>query len=202
MAEESSLIVPIDRWVLREACSHMAEWTVRYIQEPPLVLNVNLSSKQFTRPDLIGYVQGILAATGLNERSLKVEITESVIMADMDYAVAVLTQLHGMGIQICIDDFGTGYSSLSYLFQLPVDTLKIDRSFIERLEQGESAEIVHTIVELAHNLGMNVIAEGVETEAQWSLLHDLGCDAGQGFLIALPMSNLDLEVFLRNYFKK
>jgi diguanylate cyclase (GGDEF)-like protein/PAS domain S-box-containing protein len=202
MAEESSLIVPIDRWVLRESCSHMAEWTAQYIQEPPLVLNVNLSSKQFTRPDLINYVQGVLTATGLNERSLKVEITESVIMADMEYAVAVLTQLHGMGIQICIDDFGTGYSSLSYLFQLPVDTLKIDRSFIERLEQGESAEIVHTIVELAHNLGMDVIAEGVETEAQWSLLHDLGCDAGQGFLIALPMSNLDLEAFLRSYFKK
>jgi diguanylate cyclase len=122
-----------------------------------------------------------------------------VIMEDIDFAIGILDKLHKSGIQICIDDFGTGYSSLSYLFRLPVNALKIDRSFISRLDNGESAEIVHTIIDLAHNLSVDVIAEGVETETQWKILKQLGCDYCQGYLISHPMDGSEVEKFFLNY---
>jgi len=199
VAEESLLIVPIDRWVLRESCSFMVQLSVHLPKEVFLTLNVNLSSKQFTHHDLTQFIQETLMLTGLNEQNLRIEITESVIMEDIEYAIGILDKLHKSGIQICIDDFGTGYSSLSYLFRLPVNALKIDRSFICRLDNGESSEIVHTIIDLAHNLGVDVIAEGVETDTQWKILKQMGCDYCQGYLISHPMDGSEVEKFIQIY---
>jgi diguanylate cyclase (GGDEF)-like protein/PAS domain S-box-containing protein len=187
VAEESGLIVAMGEWALREACRQMRRWQGQYPSEPPLSVSVNLSIRQFTEPDLIGQVRRILEETGLGPRSLKLEITESVVMENIDAATAMLHELRELGVQLSIDDFGTGYSSLSYLHRFPIDTLKVDRSFVMRMaDNNENIEIVRTIIMLAQNLGMDVVAEGVETREQLALLRKLGCEHGQGYLFSKP----------------
>jgi diguanylate cyclase (GGDEF)-like protein/PAS domain S-box-containing protein len=187
VAEESGQVVVIGEWALHEACRQMQRWQERFPSDPPLFISVNLSGRQFTQPDLIEQVTSILGETGLDPKSLKLEITESVVMENIDTATEMLRQLRALGVQLSIDDFGTGYSSLSYLHRFPIDTLKVDRSFVMRMaDNNENIEIVRTIMMLAQNLGMDVVAEGVETREQLALLRKLGCEYGQGFLFSKP----------------
>jgi diguanylate cyclase (GGDEF)-like protein/PAS domain S-box-containing protein len=188
VAEESGQIVSIGQLALEEACRQMMRWQEQFPSDPPLFVSVNLSSRQFTEPRLIEQVKQILDETGLAPRSLKLEITESVVMQNIDTATEMLRQLRSLGVQLSIDDFGTGYSSLSYLHRFPIDTLKVDRSFVMRMaDNNENSEIVRTIMMLAQNLGMDVVAEGVETREQLSLLRELGCQYGQGYLFSKPV---------------
>ncbi len=185
VAEETGLIIPLGQWVLAEACRQMREWQKHYLIDEDVTMSVNLSSRQFSQADLIEQVSSVLRETGLPALNLKLEITESMVMENFDTAIQMLTQLRNLGVGLSIDDFGTGYSSLSYLHRFPIDTLKIDRSFVTQMtDNTENAEIVRTIVTLARSLGMNVIAEGVETRAQLTQLRDLGCDFGQGYLFS------------------
>jgi diguanylate cyclase (GGDEF)-like protein/PAS domain S-box-containing protein len=189
VAEDTGQILAIGQWALHEACRQMRRWQKRYPSDPPLSISVNLSGKQFTQPNLIEQVRMILADTKLDPRSLKLEITESVVMENIDTATEMLRQLRALGVQLSIDDFGTGYSSLSYLHRFPIDTLKIDRSFVTQMvDNNENIEIVRTIVMLAQNLGMDVVAEGVETKEQLALLRKLGCENGQGYFFSRPVS--------------
>lgn len=182
VAEETGLILPIGGWVLREACRQMRMWQIQFPSTRSLSISVNISGKQFTQPNLVEQIEQILRETGLSAESLKLEITESVIIQHGDATEAMLTQLRNLGVQLCIDDFGTGYSSLSYLHRFPVDMLKIDRSFVSRIgTNGENAEIVGAIVALAQTLGMSAVAEGTETEEQLAQLRLLKCDFGQGW---------------------
>jgi diguanylate cyclase (GGDEF)-like protein/PAS domain S-box-containing protein len=189
VAEDTGQILPIGHWTLKEACRQMQRWQRRFPLDPPLFISVNLSGKQFTQPDLIEQVTKILQETKLDPRSLKLEITESVVMENIENATEMLKQLRGLGVRLSIDDFGTGYSSLSYLHRFPIDTLKIDRSFVIRMvDNNENIEIVRTILMLAKNLGMDVVAEGVETKEQLALLRKLGCENGQGYFFSKPTS--------------
>ncbi len=190
VAEETGAIVPLGEWVLEEACRQLRLWEEMFDFDRPLIMSVNLSGKQFAQPDLVARIQEILGTTGLNAESLKLEITESVVMDDVESAIAVLKQMKGLNVKLGIDDFGTGYSSLSYLSRFPTDTLKVDKSFVGRMEvgsEGENVAIVRTIVALAHALGMDVIAEGVETAAQLAKLRAIGCEYGQGYFFAKPL---------------
>ena len=194
VAEETGLIVPIGRWVLHEACRQLHTWQKKFRSKSPLTISVNFSSKQFMEPELVDQMKQILANTGLAPHSLKLEITESLIMENPEAARALLLELKALDIQMGIDDFGTGYSSLSYLHRFPIDRLKIDRSFVNRMGlDKENAEIVRTIVTLAHNLGVDVIAEGVETTEQLALLRGLKCKYGQGFLFSAPVDSETAE---------
>lgn len=196
IAEETGLILPIGSWILKEGCAQMRRWQQQFPGWPPLTVNINLSSHQFT-PNLVDLVQQILAETGLAARFLKLEITESVLMSRAESAIATLSQLKALGIQLAIDDFGTGYSSLSYLHRLPIDTLKIDRSFIQRVDSdGEQLAIVRTIITLAWNLGMEVVAEGVETPKQLAQLRSLQCEYAQGYLFSKPRDVQSIETLL------
>jgi len=189
IAEETGLIVEIGRMVLAESCRQMREWQQQSPANRALTVSVNLSGKQFLQPDLIGQVRRTLEETGLAPHSLKLEITESIMMENAEAASEMLVQLRGMGVQLSIDDFGTGYSSLSYLHRFPVNILKVDRSFVMRMgEGGENSEIVRTILTLASNLGMEVIAEGIETPSQLSQLKGMGCAYGQGYIFSRPVS--------------
>ncbi|HEX8136802.1 MAG TPA: EAL domain-containing protein [Pyrinomonadaceae bacterium] len=188
VAEEMGLIIKIDQWVLRKACQQMRQWQERFPSDPPLSISVNLSGKQFAQPDLVEQVKAVLEDTGIDPRGLKLEITESVVMENIEMTTALLWKLRELGLRLSIDDFGTGYSSLSYLHRFPIDTLKIDRSFVSRMvDNNENKEIVRTIVMLAQNLGMDVVAEGVETKAQLEELRQLECENGQGYLFSKPM---------------
>jgi EAL domain-containing protein (putative c-di-GMP-specific phosphodiesterase class I) len=150
-------------------------------------VSANLSPKQFAQPDLVPQIEKILADSGLNPECLKLEITEGVLMEDFETAAELLFQLRKLGVRLSIDDFGTGYSSLTYLHRFPIDTLKIDRSFVIRMDK-DNTEIVKTILNLAENLGMDVVAEGVETQEQMTLLRDMNCQNGQGYFFAKPMN--------------
>ena len=188
VAEEMGLIIKIDQWVLRKACQQMRQWHERFPSDPPLSISVNLSGKQFAQPDLVEQVKAVLDDTGIDPRGLKLEITESVVMENIETTTALLWKLRELGIRLSIDDFGTGYSSLSYLHRFPIDTLKIDRSFVSRMvDNNENMEIVRTIVMLAKNLGMDVVAEGVETKDQLEQLRKLECENGQGYLFSKPL---------------
>lgn len=188
VAEETRLIVPIGWWMLRSACGQMCAWQKQFPTNPPLTISVNLSNQQFTQPDLIAQIEQILEETGLTARSLKLEITESVIMENAESATTLLANLRALGVQLYIDDFGTGYSSLSRLHSFPTDALKIDRAFVSRMcvDEGNEA-IVQTILILAGHLGMDVIAEGVETAEQLAQLRALQCEYGQGYFFAKPL---------------
>jgi diguanylate cyclase (GGDEF)-like protein/PAS domain S-box-containing protein len=191
IAEETGLIIPIGQWVLEEACRQIRVWQEQSPQYPPLQISVNLSSKQFNNSNLIEQIRRVLREIELDPHSLKLEITESMVMENVEAAIEMLQQLQKLGIELSIDDFGTGYSSLSYLHRFPISTLKIDRSFVSRMnDQSENAEIVRTIVMLARNLKMNVVAEGVETQDQLAQLAMLECDYGQGYYFSKP---LDVE---------
>jgi diguanylate cyclase (GGDEF)-like protein/PAS domain S-box-containing protein len=190
VAEETGLIVPIGRWVLHEACRQTAEWHALF-PDHLVDINVNLSGKQFTQSDLVEQVMSALQQANLAPRHLILEITESVVMVNPQATVSLLDRLKDLGVKLNIDDFGTGYSSLAYLQQFPVDTIKIDRSFVSRMnESPENTEIVRTIVGLAHNLCMKVTAEGIETQDQLDSLADLNCEKGQGYLLSRPLQSM------------
>ena len=188
VAEETGLIISIGWWVLHEACSQMQQWQATFNFDHHMTISVNLSGKQFAQPDLVEQISKILQETGLEPQRLKLEITESVIMTDADAAAQMMIQLKEIGVQLAMDDFGTGYSSLSYLHRFPIDTLKIDQSFINSADSDlEKLEITRTVIALAWNLGMNVVAEGVETDRQMAQLKLLKCELGQGFLFSHPL---------------
>ncbi len=188
VAEETGLIVEIGRRVLRESCRQLSEWRALGLVGPAHYVSVNLSGKQFAQTGLAASVAEALADAALDPRCLRLEITESVVMSNAETACATLNGLRAQGLGISIDDFGTGYSSLSYLHRFPVDTLKVDRSFVGRMGEGdEDGEIVRTIITLARNLGMAVVAEGVETARQGDLLRGLGCEYAQGYFFSRPL---------------
>jgi len=186
IAEETGLIVPIGEWVLRVACSQTRTWHNSGVHNLPI--SVNVSSRQFRKNALMETVTEILAESGLSPRQLELEVTETTMLQDEDEAITALLRLKDLGIQVALDDFGTGYSSLSYVRRLPLDTIKIDRSFVKDLGQdSESASIVTAIIAMAHSLGLRVVAEGVETEEQAEFLRNLGCEELQGFLYSEPV---------------
>jgi len=185
--EEGGLIMPVGDWVLRTACSQNKAWQEAGYE--PTIVSVNLSSRQFDQKDLIDIVTSALQAAGLHPKYLELEITESTVMKDPEAAIITLNKLKNMGVRISIDDFGTGYSSLTYLKQIPLDFIKIDRSFIEHVIINPSDQaIVKAIVALAHSLDLRVIAEGVETEEQLMFLRGCGCDHVQGYLLSRPLA--------------
>ncbi len=190
VAEDTGLIVPLGLWVLRDACRQIKIWQAQGVAgDVPLSISVNLSGKQLRQPDLVEQIARILKETAIDPRTLRLEITESVIVENAESAVTMLARLRALNVQLHMDDFGTGYSSLSYLHRFQIDTLKIDRSFVSNMGQrGENSEIVRTIVTLARNLGIDVIAEGVETEEQLALLRAIGCEQVQGFFFSEPVT--------------
>jgi diguanylate cyclase (GGDEF)-like protein/PAS domain S-box-containing protein len=199
LAEETGLIVQLGEWVLGEACRQMWDWQSRFVLDPPLELSVNLSVRQFSQLTLVKNVCESLARSGLDPRHLKLEITETALMENAERAAAMLTELKRNNIRLSLDDFGTGYSSLGYLQKLPIDTIKIDKSFINNMARNkDNLEIVRTIAQLAHGLGMDVVAEGVETNEQLAQLRALGCKAGQGYLFSRPLSRGDAEALLKS----
>jgi diguanylate cyclase (GGDEF)-like protein len=194
VAEETGLIIQIGRWVLDESCRQMSRWQKLSRRDEPLQISVNLSCKQFLQPDLLEQIREVLRETGLDPRSLKLEITETVVMENIETATRTLELLRADGVELSIDDFGTGYSSLSYLQRFPVSTLKIDRSFVSRITESDgTAEIIRTIMHLGQHLGMNIVAEGVETEQQGARLQALGCEFGQGYYYSRPIDKDSAE---------
>lgn len=188
VAEDTGLIVPLGTWVLREACRSMRRLQLDYPREKSLTISVNVSARQFAQPDLMRHVRRVIEETGIPPDSVRLEITESVTMGDAQRTVQVLQSLKELGVRLSIDDFGTGFSSLSYLHRFPLDVLKIDRSFVSRIDQdGESTQIVATIMSLAKNLGMDVVAEGAETAQHVAKLRALGCGLAQGYFFYKPM---------------
>lgn len=188
IAEETGLILPLGEWVLFQACRQLRIWEAQKQPRIPLKISVNISGRQFSQTNLISQIDRILEETGVRGGNLKLEVTESAIMDNADSATQMLLQLKERQIQLCMDDFGTGYSSLSYLHRFPLDTLKIDRSFVSPIKSfRDKSEILQTIVTLAHNLGMNVVAEGVETPIQKKTLRSLGCEFAQGYLFSKPV---------------
>jgi EAL domain-containing protein (putative c-di-GMP-specific phosphodiesterase class I) len=189
VAEETGLIVPIGGWVLREACRHLAEWRAAAPGRAPNTVSVNLSGRQLGRPDLPDVVEEALSESGLPPSCLCLEITESVLMDDIEGAVAALKALKAIGVAIAVDDFGTGYSSLAHLRRFPVDILKIDHSFVAGLGRNpEDAAIVRAVLALARTLDLGVIAEGVERAEQLHELRSLGCERAQGNLFSAPLA--------------
>ncbi len=188
VAEDTGQIVPITTWLLKETCAQLAEWQRLSYDTKNLMMSVNISGKHLGFQSLLVDVDDAISTSKISPSSLKLEITESAAMDDVEQTVRMLSSLKSLGVQLSIDDFGTGYSSLSQLHSLPFDTLKIDRSFVYVVgSKGENSELLQTIVSLAKNLQMKVIAEGIETEDQLRLLRNLGCDYGQGFLLSKPL---------------
>jgi len=197
LAESTGLIIPLGLWVLRQAVEQIHAWQQRFPASTALVMSVNLSGKQFAQKGLLEEIGRTLVESGVNRQSLKLEITESAIMNDADNASLLLARLKEMDIQLSIDDFGTGYSSLSYLHRFPFDVLKIDRSFVGKMDQDrQGLEIVRTIIALAQVLELKVVAEGIETPSQLALLRGLGCHFGQGYLFAKPLPANEAEALL------
>jgi EAL domain-containing protein (putative c-di-GMP-specific phosphodiesterase class I) len=197
LAEETGLILPIGRWVLQTACEQVRDWQRRFPSVSSLVLSVNLSARQFAQADLVGEVASVLDHTGLDPAALELEITESVVMDESEASVERLRALRALGVKLVLDDFGTGYSSLSYLRRLPLDTIKIDRSFVNGLgEDAANLPIVQAVISLAHGLGIGVVAEGIETAEQLRWLRQLVCDRGQGYFFARPLPRAEMEALL------
>jgi diguanylate cyclase (GGDEF)-like protein/PAS domain S-box-containing protein len=197
VADETGIILPINQQLLYEACRQLRSWHALFPADPPLTLNVNITPKQFAQPNLAAQIGKTLQETGLDPSAVNLEITETIAMADADRSAVVLSELKALGVRLDIDDFGTGYSSLSRLQHFPVDRLKIDRSFISRMDTDvETREIVRIIVMLAHGLGLKVVAEGVETQAQADMLKDLDCELAQGYLYSRPVPSETIDQLL------
>jgi EAL domain-containing protein (putative c-di-GMP-specific phosphodiesterase class I) len=190
VAEEMGLIVFIGNWVLRKACEQAHRWHLANPGEPLLTMSVNVSGRQFKQADIVEEVEKILRETRVNPTAIKLELTESVTMDNAERTIRVVKGLKNLGVRLSIDDFGTGYSSLSYLRRFPMDTLKIDRSFVQNLSGNpENLAIVRTIMSLARNLGMEVVAEGAETAEEIEQLKALECDFGQGYFFSKPVDS-------------
>jgi EAL domain-containing protein (putative c-di-GMP-specific phosphodiesterase class I) len=193
IAEDTGLIIPIGDWVLHQACSQIKAWSTQPCCEK-LQISVNVSARQFHQMDFAERVSEILETHAINPQRLKIELTETHVLDDVEDALVKISKLRSLGVMFSMDDFGTGYSSLAYLAQLPIDQLKIDRSFIRNIPGRNSEEmVVKTIITLAHGLGAQVIAEGVESSAQREFLEQHGCDAFQGYLISGPVCLSDFE---------
>ena len=189
LAEDTGLIRILGRWIVEEACRQLGAWQREFPGHARLAMNVNLSPHQLRDPELVDYVTGAMAGNGLASGDLKLEFTESAMMEDPEATPATLEELRARGATICLDDFGTGYSSLSYLHDLPVDVLKIDRSFVERLTASERGRhFIQAIVDLGQRLGLTLVAEGIEQVDQETALRDMGCQLGQGFLYSRPVA--------------
>lgn len=198
IAEETGLIVPLGAWILKEACQQMQTWQEKFTDFQSLWVSVNLSGRQFLESHFVDSVREILEETQFNPCLLKLEITESMIMRNIEGILKQLDALKAMGIQISIDDFGTGYSSLSYLDHFPIDTLKVDQSFVRRIDENwENSEITRVIIDLSHHLGVNVIAEGIEMQFHLEFLRTTCCEYGQGYLFSKPIPSEDVEDFLK-----
>ncbi|MGL3806811.1 putative bifunctional diguanylate cyclase/phosphodiesterase [Paeniglutamicibacter sp. R2-26] len=199
VAEETGQILFLGVWVLREACSTMARWHREVPGSAGLSVSVNVSARQFAQPDFVQQVSRVIRETGIRPGALNLEITEGISMADSEHTIAVLTELRGLGVRISIDDFGTGYSSLAYLHRFPLDILKIDRSFVAQLDAGEEGRhVVQTIMNLARNLGLNVVAEGTENSGHVARLKTMGCGFAQGYYFSKPVAEEDLSRLLRS----
>lgn len=197
VSEDTNLIIPITLWMLRHSCEQLVRWQRQTPLNEELFLSVNLSGKHFAQPDLVSQVRKIVVETGIRPGCLKLEITESAVMDSPEKVISMLKELKELGVQLSIDDFGTGYSSLSYLHRFPINTLKVDRSFVSTMEDGsENGEIVRTIISLAKTLGMNVVAEGIETVHQLHQLRILKCEYGQGYLFSIPIPIDEAEMLL------
>ncbi len=200
MAEETGLIIDLGKWVITEACRKLKDWQSAIHEARDLTMSVNVSIQQFARPGLVEHVMDVLRRNDLNPACLKIEVTESVFMHDANHIINELHRLRSLGIQIAIDDFGTGYSSLSYLRRLPVDQLKIDRSFINGFENPrENDQIVRSIIGIARSLGLSVVAEGVENREQFNRLRALHCDKIQGFMFSRPVDNEKAMELIRKF---
>jgi diguanylate cyclase (GGDEF)-like protein/PAS domain S-box-containing protein len=201
LAEETGLIVPMGQWVLLEACRQMRAWQDKYPAHQALTVSVNISTKEFSQPNFVQLIEKALQETGLSPNSLKLEITESMIIENYDYASIVFQKLRKINVQIQIDDFGTGHSALNYMLHLPIDALKIDRSFVRKAAMSEDVkEVVRTIISLAHIMKMDVIAEGVETMTEVELFRDMNSEYAQGFFFSKPMDSKTVEshIFLHS----
>ncbi|GAC1659499.1 MAG: hypothetical protein NVS4B3_27960 [Gemmatimonadaceae bacterium] len=197
LAEETGLILPIGAWVLGEACRQAVDWQRRFPRDVPLAVSVNLSVKQFAQTDFVSRVSDIVRTAGFDPHALKLEITESFAIDDAERTRTMLEELRALGIRIYLDDFGTGYSSLGYLQRLPLDAIKIDRTFVMRMDAGPTQlQLVHTVRELARNIGVAAVAEGVETPAQLETLRSLGCESAQGYLFSRPLPARDMATLL------
>jgi len=197
IAEETGIILPMNRLLLREACLQLRAWHSEFPCDPPLTISVNVTPREFAQPDLADQMKTILVETGVHPSSINVEITETIAMADPQRSSLVLAELKALGVHISIDDFGTGYSSLSRLQGFPVDTLKIDRAFISKIDtDSETSEIVRIIIMLAHNLGLKVVAEGAETAEQVRVLRQLKCELVQGYFFAPPGDHAAAQALL------
>ena len=197
LAEEAGLIIPLGRWVLREACRQAYAWQKQYPTTSSLVTSVNLSMKQFQEPRLIQELLEILRETKLQPHRLQLEITESMVTSDLEYATSLLRELRRIGVELAIDDFGTGYSSLASLRRFPVDDLKIDKAFVKRIkEDAQDRTIVEFVINLAHTIGVRATAEGVETAEQLAELQDMGCDQAQGYYFCEPLTGRAATAYL------
>ena len=198
LAEETGMIIPLGWWILQEACYQLREWQIQF-NNPHLTMAVNISQKQFSQPCFVDSLQQILQTTGLKAENLRLEITESLLMENTKATMKIFTKLKALNCQLYLDDFGTGYSSLSYLHSLPIDVLKIDRSFVAAMSNdGNNTQIVEAIIMMAKSLGLRVIAEGIETEAQLKKLQDIQCFYGQGYLFAKPLDARSLFLLLND----
>ncbi|HUO27374.1 MAG TPA: EAL domain-containing protein [Candidatus Aquilonibacter sp.] len=199
VADENGLILSINRKLLREACEQLLRWNRMFPSDPPMAISANITAKQFAQPDLAAQIGEILQQTGVDPGLVDLEITENIAMADAGKSAIVLTDLKSLGVHLSIDDFGTGYSSLCRLQRFPVDSLKIDRTFVSGMDRDrETREIVRIIVMLAHNLGLKVVAEGIERREQMEMLKELGCEVGQGYLFSKPGSPAVIEELMAN----
>ena len=197
IAEDMGLIVPIGQRVLREACHRAVDLQRVFPHDPPLTMSVNLSPRQLNQGDIVGDVRRAIEDSGIDPRTLIIEITESLMMRDTEMAIRCLEEMKALGVRLAMDDFGTGYSSLSYLSRFPVDILKMDRSFLDP-ESGPDNGLAAAVIALGGTLSLQVVAEGIELDGQMVSLRDLGCELGQGFLFARPMDVRSITSYLED----